>query len=124
MDAARSALEKLGDRGNHGTSKTSAGAVAEETLEALGRAGDGSPSEKSSPEAAAKRIEAAQRAAAEASRALQAGLQDLSTLKQALSASQSAASEESSRLARAVEALPPGPEDDGSRDAASKDAGA
>jgi hypothetical protein len=80
------------------------------------RAGDSdkraAESEPRSADPERRAIEA-ERRAGEARRALSAGLDDLHMLKRALSVSQSAAAEESQRLARALESLPQGATPDG-----------
>jgi hypothetical protein len=62
-----------------------------------------------------ERADDARRAAAEAGRTLNAGLEDQATLPRALSASQARAAEESTRLERALGALPEGASEPGSQ---------
>jgi len=102
--SALSALEKLKD------DKSAAGRVAEDVRQALSAKspakGADSAEKKSGDEDVEKRVAESERRTSDAKRALDAGLDDLRTLKKALSASQAAAAEESDRIKRGLESLP------------------
>jgi hypothetical protein len=102
--AALSTLEKLKDE------KSAAGRVAEDVRQALAGKASGKSSEpgekKAADEDVEKRAADAERRTSDAKRALDAGLDDLRTLKKALAASQSAAAEESERLSKNLGGLP------------------
>lgn len=121
-EAAKAELAALKDE------STAAGRVAQSVRKALEKSARASPSApeqkpgEADPSDGAdeeKRLSEAQKSREDGQRALNAGLDDMRMLKQALSSSQAQASQEAQRLKRGLESLPQGASREG-QDAAEK----